>query len=104
MNRSLLKNKDFSLLMAATFISTIGTIVQNTTLSLYVLDTEYIGRSNGIITTMFIGLVPLGQLFYGMLFDYMYIAIPYVISAIAYIALIIFYRRKCMLLRKHNIE
>lgn len=53
---------------------------------------------------MFIGLVPLGQLFYGMLFDYMYIAIPYVISAIAYIALIMFYRRKCMLLHKHNIE
>lgn len=39
MNRNLLKNKDFSLLMAATFISTVGTIVQNTALSLYVLDT-----------------------------------------------------------------
>ncbi|TQO55716.1 MFS transporter [Paraclostridium bifermentans] len=76
----------------------IMTLIQNS------IDIEYIGRSNGIITTMFIGLVPLGQLFYGMLFDYMYIAIPYVISAIAYIALIIFYRRKCMLLRKHNIE
>ncbi|GIM33370.1 MFS transporter [Paraclostridium bifermentans] len=76
----------------------ITTLIQN---SIYI---EYIGRSNGIITTMFIGLVPLGQLFYGMLFDYMYIAIPYVISAIAYIALILFYRRKCMLLRKHNIE
>ena len=76
----------------------ITTLIQNS------IDIEYIGRSNGIITTMFIGLVPLGQLFYGMLFDYMYIAIPYVISAIAYIALILFYRRKCMLLRKHNIE
>ncbi|EQK46816.1 MFS transporter [Paraclostridium bifermentans] len=76
----------------------IMTLIQNS------IDIEYIGRSNGIITTMFIGLVPLGQLFYGMLFDYMYIAIPYVISAIAYIALIMFYRRKCMLLRKHNIE
>lgn len=76
----------------------IMTLIQNS------INIEYIGRSNGIITTMFIGLVPLGQLFYGMLFDYMYIAIPYVISAIAYIALIIFYRRKCMLLRKHNIE
>ncbi|WP_195946088.1 MFS transporter [Paraclostridium bifermentans] len=76
----------------------IMTLIQNS------IDIEYIGRSNGIITTMFIGLVPLGQLFYGMLFDYMYIAIPYIISAIAYIALIIFYRRKCMLLRNHNIE
>lgn len=76
----------------------IMTLIQNS------IDIEYIGRSNGIITTMFIGLVPLGQLFYGMLFDYMYIAIPYVISAIAYIALILFYREKCMLLRKHNIE
>ncbi|MGG2467149.1 MFS transporter [Paraclostridium bifermentans] len=76
----------------------IMTLIQNS------IDIEYIGRSNGIITTMFIGLVPLGQLFYGMLFDYMYIAIPYVISAIAYTALIMFYRRKCMLLRKHNIE
>lgn len=76
----------------------IMTLIQNS------IDIEYIGRSNGIITTMFIGLVPLGQLFYGMLFDYMYIAIPYVISAIAYIALIMVYRRKCMLLRKHNIE
>lgn len=76
----------------------IMTLIQNS------IDIEYIGRSNGIITTMFIGLVPLGQLFYGMLFDYMYIAIPYVISAIAYIALIMFYRRKYMLLRKHNIE
>lgn len=76
----------------------IMTLIQNS------IDIEYIGRSNGIITTMFIGLVPLGQLFYGMLFDYMYIAIPYVISAIAYIALIMFYRRKCMLLRKYNIE
>lgn len=76
----------------------IMTLIQNS------IDIEYIGRSNGIITTMFIGLVPLGQLFYGMLFDYMYIAIPYVISAIAYTALIMFYRRKCMLLRKYNIE
>lgn len=76
----------------------IMTLIQNS------IDIEYIGRSNGIITTMFIGLVPLGQLFYGMLFDYMYIAIPYVISAIAYIALIMVYRRKYMLLRKHNIE
>lgn len=76
----------------------IMTLIQNS------IDIEYIGRSNGIITTMFIGLVPLGQLFYGMLFDYIYIAIPYVISAIAYIALIMFYRRKCMLLHKHNIE
>lgn len=76
----------------------IMTLIQNS------IDIEYIGRSNGIITTMFIGLVPLGQLFYGMLFDYMYIAIPYVISAIAYIALIMFYRRKYMLLRKHNVE
>lgn len=76
----------------------IMTLIQNS------IDIEYIGRSNGIITTMFIGLVPLGQLFYGMLFDYMYIAIPYVISAIAYISLIMFYRRKCMLLRKHNVE
>lgn len=76
----------------------IMTLIQNS------IDIKYIGRSNGIITTMFIGLVPLGQLFYGMLFDYMYIAIPYVISAIAYIALILFYRRKCILLCKHNIE
>lgn len=76
----------------------IMTLIQNS------IDIEYIGRSNGIITTMFIGLVPLGQLFYGALFDYMYIAIPYIISAIAYIALIIFYRRKCMLFRNHNIE
>ncbi|MGL5641924.1 hypothetical protein [Paraclostridium bifermentans] len=74
------------------------TLIQNS------IDIEYIGRSNGIITTMFIGLVPLRQLFYGMLFDYMYIAIPYVISAIAYITLILFYRRKCKLLSKYNLE
>lgn len=38
-NKVLLKNKNFCLLMIASFISTTGTIMQNTALSLYVLDT-----------------------------------------------------------------
>lgn len=58
------------------------------------IDVEYAGRANGVISAMFMGLAPLGQLCYGFLFDYIYIALPYIISSIAYIVLILIYRRK----------
>lgn len=58
------------------------------------IDVEYAGRANGIISTMFMGMAPIGQLFYGILFENMYIAIPYIISAIAYIGLVLIYRKK----------
>lgn len=58
------------------------------------IDVEYAGRANGIISTMFMGMAPLGQLCYGILFEHTYIAIPYIISAIAYVVLVLIYRKK----------
>ncbi|MGL5711910.1 MAG: MFS transporter [Paraclostridium sp.] len=58
------------------------------------IDVEYAGRANGIVSTMFMGMAPIGQLCYGVLFEKSYIAIPYIISAIAYVVLVLIYRRK----------
>ena len=56
------------------------------------VEVEYAGRINGVVTTMFIGLIPLGQIFYGYLFENVPLVLPYLLSALAYFVLVFFYR------------
>ena len=58
------------------------------------VDVEYAGRINGVVTTMFIGLIPLGQIFYGYLFENVPLVLPYLLSALAYFVLVFFYRTR----------
>lgn len=74
---------------------TILTLIQMT------VDVEYAGRINGVVTTMFIGLIPLGQIFYGYLFENVPLVLPYLLSALAYFILVFFYRTR---IKKSRVE
>lgn len=56
------------------------------------INTKFSGRVNGVISTLFMGIAPLGQICYGFIFDHVYIAIPYLISGAAYVIVILVYR------------
>ncbi|MEG0292723.1 MFS transporter [Enterococcus sp.] len=65
------------------------------------VDVEYAGRINGVVTTMFIGLIPLGQIFYGYLFENVPLVLPYLLSAMAYVLLVFFYRKR---IKEHRLK
>lgn len=69
------------------------------------IDVKLSGRINGVISTLFMGLSPIGQICYGFLFQHVYIAIPYIISSLAYIMVVFIYKKNIKkIVEKESIE
>jgi len=49
------------------------------------IDVAYSGRFGGITAILFVGLTPLGQLFYGYLFQALPIYLPFLLSGLMYV-------------------
>lgn len=57
------------------------------------VESQFSGRVNGILTTMFIGLVPVGQVIYGYLFTVLPVQVPFVITSLVYVGVIYLYKK-----------
>ncbi|MDN5408807.1 MAG: MFS transporter [Lactococcus sp.] len=57
------------------------------------IEAQFSGRVNGILTTMFIGLVPVGQVIYGYLFTVLPVQVPFVITSLVYVGVIYLYKK-----------